>query len=159
MKRTHRRAVERFLRDESGNAITELLAFSPTWFIIFGVFLMNIQLARNCVQRDVVDHAAAIAADIASKTYCQKQGATPQGAMTAAITPLAQMASSANNACTVKATPSGEGGSNPGSVQLDVEVSCKFPCTIPIASQFMCTGGNVSFTAKQTTVAMGCDAS
>jgi len=151
--------VRRLLRDESGNAITELLAFSPTWLIVFGVFLMNVQLGRNCVQRDVVDHATALAADVASKTYCQKQGPAPQAAMTTTIAPLVELASSANNPCTVKATPSSSGGGDPGSVPLDVEVTCTFPCTVPFASYFMCQGGNVSFKAKQTTVAMGCDAS
>jgi len=106
----------------------------------------------------MVDHATAIAADIASKTYCQKQGPAPQQAITAAIQPLMQLASSANNPCTVKATPSG-GGGDPGSVPLDVEITCTFPCTVPFASKFMCQGGNVNFTATQTTVAMGCDAS
>ena len=149
---------QRLLHEESGNVITEMLAFSPTWLIVFGVFLMNVQLGRNCVQRDMVDHATAIAADIASKTYCQKQGTQPQPAMTTAITPLMQLASSANNPCTVKATPSG-GGGDPGSVPLDVEITCTFPCTVPFASKFMCQGGNVNFTATQTTVAMGCDAS
>ena len=149
--------MRRFLRDESGNAITELLAFSPTWLIVFGVFLMNVQLGRNCVQRDVVDHATAIAADIASKTYCQKQGPTPQAAMTAAVTPLLQMASVANNPCTVNATPSGVGGGDPGSIPLTVEMTCSFPCTVPFASHFMCQNGSVNLSAQQTTVAMGCD--
>jgi hypothetical protein len=149
----------RLLHDDAGNAITELLAFSPTWLIVFGVFLMNVQLGRNCVQRDVVDHATAIAADIASKTYCQKQGESPQQAIASRIQPLLQMASSADNPCTVKTTPSARGGSDPGSVPLDVEMTCHFPCTIPFASTFMCTGGQVSLTAKQSTVAMGCDAS
>ena len=149
--------MRRFLRDESGNAITELLAFSPTWFIVFGVFLMNVQLGKNCVARDMVDHATAIASDIASKTYCQKQGPSPQQAMTTAIKPLMELASSADNPCTVQATPSSGGGSDPGSVPLDVKLTCQFPCTVPLASKFMCHDGMVGFTGTQSTVAMGCD--
>jgi hypothetical protein len=152
-----RSGLARLVRDESGNVITEMLAFSPTWLIVFGVFLMNVQLGRNCVQRDMVDHATAIGADIASKTYCQKQGPQPQQAITTAIQPLMQLASSANNPCTVQVTPSGGGGGDSGSVPLDVQITCQFPCTVPFASKFMCQGGNVNFTATQSTVAMGCD--
>ena len=158
--------MKRLLRDETGNAITELLSFSPTWFVVFGVFLMNVQLGRNYVQRDMVDHSAALAADVASKTVCDNMNGSPSGSLSGpamaavnrTIQPLIQMASGANNPCTVNAKPSG-GGGVPGAVQLDVEVSCHFPCTVPFASKFMCQDGFVNFTAKQTTVAMGCDAS
>jgi hypothetical protein len=157
MKRLPERSwLRRLVHDERGNVATEMMAFSPTWLIVFGVFLMNVQLGKNAVQRDMVDHGTAIAADIASKTYCQKQGQSPQAAMTTAIKPLMDLAGSGGNPCTAQATPSG-GGSDSGNQQLDVELKCTFPCTVPFASKFMCQGGNVSFEAKQTTVAMGCD--
>ena len=78
--------------------------------------------------------------------------------MTTAIKPLMDMASSTQNPCQANATPSGGGGDS-GNQQLDVELQCKFQCTVPFASKFMCQGGTVSFNGKQTTVAMGCDGS
>ena len=157
MRRRRDGWLARLAQDEAGHVASELLAFSPTWLIVFGVFLMNVQLGRNAVQRDMVDHSTAIAADIASKTYCQKQGPQTQPAMTTAIAPLMQLASKADNPCTVQATPSGDGDGDSGNQQLDVEITCQFPCTVPFASRFMCQNGNVSFSAKLTTVAMGCD--
>jgi hypothetical protein len=159
--------MKRLLRDESANAITELLSFSPTWFVVFGVFLMNVQLGHNYEQRDMVDHATSLAADVASKTVCDNMNGSPSGSLSGsslqqvntAIQPLIQMVSSTPNPCTVQGTPNGGGGGTSGAVQLEVQVQCHFQCTVPFASKLMCSGGMVNFTGKQTTVAMGCDAS
>lgn len=157
------RGARGLLRDTSGNAITEALSFSPTWFVVFGVFLMNVQLGRNYEQRDMVDHAASLAADAVMKNVCDSADGTLTGAslqsVDASVQPLFQLVSSAKNPCRVTATPTGEESSVSGARPLEVEVTCRFPCTIPVASAVMCTGGFVTFTARQKTVAMGCDAS
>lgn len=163
MKARASSALARFLRDTSGNAVTEALSFSPTWFVVFGVFLMNVQLGRNYEQRDMVDHAASLAADAVMKNVCDSADGTLEGqslaAVNAQVQPLFQLVSSAKNPCKVTATPSGGESSVSGARPLEVDVTCKFPCTIPFASNLMCTGGFVTFTAKQRTVAMGCDGS
>jgi hypothetical protein len=146
----------RLLRDTSGNATTNLLSFAPTWFFTFGVFLMNTQLGRHYVQRDIVDHAVALAADTTSKTYCENQGQS-SAAVSASIQPLIQMVSG-GDPCQVQQQESGGGGDS-GGRQIDVTVTCRFPCTIPFASQLMCDGGYATFKASQKTTAMGCDGS
>jgi hypothetical protein len=159
--------AQRLLRDTSGGAITDMLSFTPTWFVLFGVFLMNVQLGRNYEQRDMVDHAAALAADTTMKTICDNNNGSPIGALTGpsmgavntSIQPLLQMVSGASNPCQVQAIPSGDGGGVSGAREVDVEVTCRFPCTVPLASQLMCTDGYVTLSAKHKTVAMGCDAS
>ncbi len=155
-------AIRRFLADVSGNAVTESLSFSPTWFILFGVFLMNVQLGRNYEQRDMVDHAASVAADAVMKNVCDSSDGSLSGAaldeVNTAVQPLFQLVSSAKNPCRVTARPSGQSSSVSGARALDVEVSCRFPCTIPIASAAMCNDGFVTYSATQKTVAMGCDA-
>lgn len=159
----------RLLQDDRGSATTQLLSLSPLWFIVFGVFLMNVQLGRSYLQRDMVDHATAVAADATMKTLCADArdfGGVPLGAFTGAreravreaIDPLLELVSSEPRACTLAVHPRGEGGS-PGTQAVEVELRCDFPCDIPIAAQAMCSGSprRVRFAAKRTTVAMGCD--
>ncbi len=61
--------IRELLRDTRGEATTNTLGFALTWFVTFFVFLMNVQLGQLFHRRDVVDHAAAVAADTAKKTY------------------------------------------------------------------------------------------
>ena len=60
-------------KDTRGEMTTSSLSFALTWFVTFFVFLMNVQLGQLFHRRDVVDHAAAVAADIAKKTYCMTE--------------------------------------------------------------------------------------
>jgi len=163
-----RHPFTKFLSDTQGSGISNMFSFAPTWFIVSGVFLMNVQLSRNYVQRDMVDHAAAIAADTASKTICADArdfGGAPQGEFTggraaairASVEPVLGLVSNSNQTCQVTATP--KPGSTPGARETEVEVRCEFPCELPLAAQMMCTGSprHVTFVAKQKTVAMGCD--
>jgi hypothetical protein len=128
-----------------------LLSFSITWFVTGSVFLMNVQLGKSYVQRDTVDHAAAMAADVAMKTYCDGDN----GADRAAVAPVLDMVGSATD-CSVTTMETGINGA--GGRELDTAVKCRFKCSIPIASQVMCTQGHVTFEKHRHTVAMGCDA-
>ncbi|WP_394836794.1 hypothetical protein LVJ94_07785 [Pendulispora rubella] len=163
-----RGVCQRFLSDTNGSGVSNMFAFAPTWFIVSGVFLMNVQLSRNYMQRDMVDHAAAIAADTAMKTICadgRDFGGASQGEFTggrasairASVDPVLGLASNDAQTCQVTARP--KHGGTPGSRQVEVEVRCEFPCDLPFAAQMMCSGSprHVTFVAKQTTVAMGCD--
>jgi hypothetical protein len=162
-----RRFFHRLLLDTSGDFVTNGLSFSPTWLVVFGVFLMNVQLGRNYEQRDMVDHAAALAADAVMKNACDNSAGAPSGTLSGAtldavdkaVVPLFDLVSSAKNPCRVTARPTDSGLSTSGAREIDVEVTCRFPCTVPFASALMCTDGHVTYTSKQKTVAMGCDAS
>lgn len=149
---------ETFLRDTRGEVTTNTLGFALTWFIAFSVFLMNVQLGQIFHRRDVVDHAAAIAADTAKKTYCmneENKGATEAQAKKSVQAVLDS--AGGNEACTLSVSASGGGGSDPGSKPLEVKLQCSFPCKVPIAAQVMCKGGQTKLEAKLHTVAMGCD--
>jgi len=144
-------------RDTRGEATTNTLGFALTWFVAFSTFLMNVQLGQLFHRRDVVDHAAAIAADTAKKTYCMKEGdksATEQEAKKAIKNVLDT--AGGNEACTLSIEESG-GSSDPGAKGLQVKLECSFDCKVPIAAQVMCHGGVSKLDAKLDTVAMGCD--
>ena len=147
------------LKDTRGEATTNTMAFALTWFVTFFVFLMNVQLGQLFHRRDVVDHAAAVAADTAKKTYCMKEenkGATEQAAKKAIKDFLDTAGGS--EACQLSINASGGGGGgDPGAKPLDVKLECNFDCKIPIAAQVMCKGGKSKLDAKLKTVAMGCD--
>lgn len=163
-----KRGLARLLRDQRGGAMTTMLSLSPTWLVVFGVFLMNAQLGRNYVQRDVVDHATALAADATTKTLCADAsdfGGAPAGQLTgaradavrASIEPVLSLVSSSQG-CHVDARTLGQGEAS-GTRQVDVVVTCDFSCDIPFAAQVMCSGSppHVTFSRHQTTVAAGCD--
>ena len=144
-------------RDTRGEATTNTLGFALTWFIAFSVFLMNVQLGQIFHRRDVVDHAAAVAADTAKKTYCmneENKGATEAQAKKSVQNVLDS--AGGNEACKLTVDARG-GGSDPGSKPLEVKLECSFPCKVPIAAQVMCKGGQTKLEAKIQTVAMGCD--
>ena len=142
--------------DERGDTTTTL-GFSLTWFVTFSVFLMNTQLGQLCQRRDAVDHAASLATDAAKKTYCQKEE-NAQATENEARRMIAPVIESAGNAddCSVSVRSAGE-GQDPGATDLDVTLSCSFPCKIPLAAQAMCKDGKAKFEAKQRTTALGCD--
>lgn len=149
--------LKRFAADTRGETVTNHLGFAMTWFCIFFTFLMNVQLGQLFHRRDVVDHAAAVAADTAKKTYCMKEenkSATEQEAKKAVKNFLDT--AGGNEACQLSISSKGS-GSDPGAKPLEVKLECNFDCKIPIASQFMCKGGKSKLDAKLQTVAMGCD--
>lgn len=149
--------MKRFVRDSRGEVTTNTLGFTLTWFCIFFTFLMNVQLGQLFHRRDVVDHAAAIAADTAKKTYCMKEenkSATEQEAKKA-IDKVLDTAGG-NEACQLSINSKG-GGGDPGAKPLEVKLECNFDCKVPIAAQVMCKGGKSKLDAKLQTTAMGCD--
>ncbi len=161
--------TRRLLVDATGSASTQLLSWAPVWFIVLGVFLMNVQLGRNFIQRDMVDHATSVAADTTMKTLCADAvdyGGVPPGEFTGkrasavreTIAPILRLVSPETNACRLRVTGNAA-PSSAGTRTVDIELSCEFPCEIPIAAQVMCAGTprHVTFAAKRTTVAMGCD--
>ncbi|MBS2012704.1 MAG: hypothetical protein JST00_07455 [Deltaproteobacteria bacterium] len=143
--------------DARGEMTTNSLSFALTWTVTFFTFLMNVQLGQIFHRRDVVDHAAAVAADTAKKTYCMKEenkSATEQEALRTVKNVLDT--AGGNEACQLTVDAKGS-GSDPGAKPLEVQLKCNFDCKIPIASQFMCKGGKTALEAKIQTVAMGCD--
>ena len=148
--------MKRFLRDRRGEATTTTLGFALTWFVASFVFLMNVQLGQLFHRRDVVDHATAVAADVAKKTYCMKEEdkwATEQEAKRAVRNVLDS--AGGNAACNLSVEP--RGGSDPGAANLEVRLECSFDCKVPIAAQVMCKAGTSKLDAKVRTVALGCD--
>lgn len=146
-----------FWKDARGEMTTNSLSFALTWFVTFFVFLMNVQLGQLFHRRDVVDHAAAIAADTAKKTYCMKEenkSATEQEALRTVKNVLDTAGGS--EACKLSIDAKG-GSSDPGAKELEVQLKCSFECKVPIASQFMCKGGKSQLDAKLQTTALGCD--
>ena len=143
------------LRDERGHSTTNMLTTTLTWFTTMFVFLMNVQLGQLFYRRDVVDHAASVASDVATKTYCQKDESSSAAEQEAhkAIQTLEETAGLSG--CRLQVTGSGSGD---GSTPLETKLSCDFECKIPIASQFMCrNGGKAKFESKLKTTALGCD--
>lgn len=149
--------IRAFLRDTRGETVTNHLGFALTWFCIFFTFLMNVQLGQLFHRRDVVDHAAAVAADTAKKTYCMKEENTSATEAEAkrAIDKVLDTAGG-NEACKLSVSSKGA-SSDPGAKPLEVKLECSFDCKIPIAAQVMCNGGKSKLDAKLQTVAMGCD--
>jgi hypothetical protein len=147
--------VRRLLADTRGEATSNTLGFALTWFVVFFVFLMNVQLGQLFHRRDVVDHAAAIAADTAKKTYCMKEEnelATKVEVKRA----IQSVLDTAGGDCDLAMKP-GPGGVDEGAKGLELSLKCSFDCRVPIASRFMCKGGKSELDAKLKTVAMGCD--
>lgn len=146
--------IRALLRDDGGHATTNMLTTTLTWFTTMFVFLMNVQLGQLFYRRDVVDHAAAVASDVATKTYCQKgeSGSATEAEAKKAIQALEETADLSR--CQIQVR--GNGGE--GSVPLETKLTCDFECKIPIASQFMCrNGGKAKFETKLKSTALGCD--
>lgn len=147
----------KFIADTRGEAVTNHLGFALTWFCIFFTFLMNVQLGQLFHRRDVVDHAAAVAADTAKKTYCMKEEnkSATEAEAKRSINKVLDTAGG-NEACKLSIDSKGS-GSDPGAKPLEVRLECSFDCNVPIAAQVMCSGGKSKLDAKLQTVAMGCD--
>ena len=148
-------SMRRLALDTRGEAASNTFQFSATWFVTFFVFLMNVLLGQLFYRRDAVDHGAAVAADIAKKTYCMKEenaGATEAEAKKA----IKNLLETSGGSCKLTITPRGAAG-DPGSKKLEVALSCSFECNVPIASNVMCDDGHVVFESKLQTVSMGCD--
>ncbi len=150
--------IRKFARDDRGDAQSNTLGFTLTYFVTGSVFLCNVQLGQLCYRRDVVDHAAALAADTALKTYCAKQesSSAAESAAEKAIDPV-MTTINGQNKCTVQVQPTGGGSSDQGSQDLEVSIDCEIPCDVPLGAQVMCHDGKVTFNAKKKTAAMGCD--
>lgn len=154
------RILQRLLADQRGETTTNLLGFSVTWFVIFFVFMMNVQLGQLFHRRDVVDHAVTLAADSASKTYCaqgEDSTASEREALRVIDPVLLTAATNDGRTCTLRVHPSAVPSADPGATDLDVALDCAFDCKIPVAAQVMCKAGRVSFTSRLKTVALGCD--
>jgi hypothetical protein len=146
------RQMVRLRGDCRGHVTTNLLTQGLTFCLVGGVFLSNSQLSRSYVQRDAVDHAAAVAADTAMKTYCDSRS-DRQGAPRTSVMPLLEAAGA--RSCEVNAAPVGITPS--AGRMLDVSVDCSFPCPIVYAATSMCHRGALHFVQHKKTVAMGCD--
>lgn len=147
--------VRRLLRDERGNTTTNMLTHTLTWFTTMFVFLMNVQMGQLFYRRDVVDHAASVASDVATKTYCQKgeNGSAAESEAKKSIQALEETAGMSS----CKLQVQGKGGGE-GAAPIETTLTCDFECKIPIASQFMCrNGGKAKFESKLKTTALGCD--
>ena len=132
-----------------------MLTTSLTWFTTMFVFLMNVQLGQLFYRRDMVDHAVAVASDVATKTYCQKNESARATEAEAhkAIEALEETAGLSR--CELHVQGRQVSG---GEVPIETSISCELDCKIPIASQFMCPhGGKTKFEAKLKTTALGCD--
>ena len=136
------------------NTTTSMLTTSLTWFATMFVFLMNVQLGQLFYRRDMVDHAVAVASDVATKTYCQKNESArlTEAEAQSAIAALEDNAGLSGCQLRVRGNATSE-----GEVPLETSLSCELACKIPIASQVMCRGGKVKFEAKLKTTALGCD--
>ncbi len=130
-----------------------MLTTSLTWFTTMFVFLMNVQLGQLFYRRDMVDHAVAVASDVATKTYCQKNESARATEAEAQKSIAALEENAGLSGC--KLHVQGRGGE--GEVPLETSISCELDCKIPLASQVMCHGGKVKFEAKLKTTALGCD--
>lgn len=164
------RTFERLARDDRGGAMENLSSTTMSWYVMFSVFLMNVQLGQSYHQRDMVDHATSVAADTVTKTLCADAkdfGGVPLGqyagdrakAVNKAVEPILGLVAP-KDACRVSVKPKGgAGAADPANKAMDVEISCEIPCNIPLAAQIMCKGSpaHVSFEAKQTAIATGCD--
>lgn len=152
------------------SSAANVLSTTVSWSVLFGVFLMNVQLTQAAHQRDMVDHATAVAADTVTKTLCASAkdfGGRPEGAyggarelaVWKATEPLLGLVAPAG-ACRIRVTPAAAVSIDPGAREMNVEVSCDIPCRIPFAAEVMCHGSpsKLSFKGTQRAVAMGCDA-
>jgi hypothetical protein len=131
-------SMRRLAYDTRGEVASSTFQFAVTWFVTFFVFLMNVMLGQLFYRRDAVDHGAALAADIAKKTYCMKEEnvAATEAEANKAIRSIMQTAGG-NAACQLAVKPKGDAG-DPGAKKLEVKLSCSFECKIPIAAQAMC---------------------
>jgi len=132
------------------------LGFALTWFVTFFVFLMNVQLGQLFHRRDVVDHAGALAADTAKKTYCMKEE-NKSATESEAKRVIKNVMDTAGGECQLSINQSGGGGGDEGAKGLEVNLKCSFDCQVPLASRFMCKNGKSELDAKLKTVAQGCD--
>lgn len=162
------------IRDDRGGALENGFSMSTSWFALFSVFLMNVQLGQNYHQRDMVDHAASVAADSVTKTLCadaKDYGGVPQGQYTGARKKAVDDATkpilglvAGDSDCKVSASSAGGEGSDlagvadPGRKPMDVSVRCEIPCKVPFAAQIMCgAGSKITLESKQKATATGCD--
>jgi len=152
-----RSVAKRFLADDSGQTTSTVLGFALTWFCVFFVFLMNVQLGQLFHRRDVVDHAAALAADAAKKTYCAKNESTGASEQAGQKAIRGIMDTVDADGCNLSVKAGGGGGADEGSKELEVKLSCTFQCKIPVSAQIMCKGGKTKFESKLKTVSQGCD--
>ena len=153
-----------------GVAPVELLAYIPLWSVMFGAFLYNAQVNRLSVGRDVLDHAAAVAADTATKVLCDSAPelagtplGRPDGARAAAVEervlPLLDLVTDARRKCRI-AYRDGDGGpvrrvqdaSDPA-----VHIECEVPCPIPFAAQALCRGQSLALASSHPVRPAGCD--
>jgi hypothetical protein len=159
VKDVSKKSLAELGRDDRGQMAPELLGFLFIFFIVAFIFLMNVQLAQLFHCRDVVDHAGALAADSAKKTYCAKQGSSEAAVQEAKKSMRVVMdTAGGSEKCDVSVSAKGQ-SSDPGAKELDVKIDCKFDCRIPVAAQILCHDkhGSISMKAQLKTAALGCD--
>lgn len=164
--------LRRLLRDEGGSALTNLFSMATAMPVAVGFSFLTMQIFQSSHHRDMIDHAASIAADSVTKSLCSNSkdfGGVPRGVYAGGRqlyveqqvrSRLAQYV--ANDKCRVSVKPSKASATSAdfGSLPMDVEVSCDAPCNFPFAAQLLCTGSprHLKLTATRTAVPMGCDA-
>lgn len=167
-----RRRVRDLARDEHGSAVTNVLSMATAMPVAVGFSFLTMQLFQSSYHRDMVDHAASVAADAMTKSLCSntdKFGGTPRGAYTGARqayveervrSQMAQVGSKDKWRITAKPGTSAATTPDLGSMPMDVEVAFDAPCSFPFAAQILCEGSprHLSLKASQSAVAMGCDA-
>jgi hypothetical protein len=163
-------ALARLRDDTRGDLIATTMSLAMSMFVVSGIFLLNTQLNKAYIQRDMVDHAAALAADAANKVLCANSSATGGDALGSttgsradtvrnAVQPLLNLVA-AQDQCKIEYL---QGDSPVSQVQpdqqLDVQVTCTIPCSVPFAAARMCNGSPPSLTykAKQSIQPVGCD--
>lgn len=166
------RRLRHLLRDERGSALTNLFSMATAMPVAVGFSFLTMQLFQSSYHRDMVDHGASIAADALTKSLCSNSkdfGGVPRGAFAGARrqyvedrvrSRLSLVVPGEKCRVNVKPPKATSVTPDPGSIPMDVEVSCDAPCSFPFAAQVLCTGSprHLTLTASQTAVAMGCDA-
>ncbi len=162
--------ARRLGRDDRGELISTTMSLTVSMFVVSGIFLLNTQLNKAYIQRDMVDHAAALAADAANKILCANSSAvggdslgsttgSRADAVKAAVQPVLNLVAEQDQ-CKIEYL---QGDSPVTKVepdqQLDVQVTCTIPCSVPFAAAHMCQGSPPSLTyqAKQSIQPVGCD--
>jgi len=158
---------QRFFRETRAEIVPTLLGFFITWLFVTCWFFMNLQFARLAYRRDVVDHMAFVAGDVARKTYCAG-GQSLQAARDAAsgaIEALRSTSVGAGDSCKLHVQTSDDtagaelvnAAANPAAASLDVMVECTFVCSVPVAAQVLCKRGRTMIEARRNVTALGCD--
>ena len=162
--------LRRLRADTRGELVSTTLSLVVSMFVVSGIFLLNTQLNKAYIQRDMVDHAASLAASAANKILCANSDAVGGDSLGSTTGSRAQTVKNAvQPVLSLVAEPDQckieylQGDAPVTKVQpdqqLDVQVTCTIPCSVPFAAARMCEGTPASLTykAKQSIQPTGCD--